>query len=128
MATWYDLEDPYAALGVRKVINAATTLTAIGGSTIPEEVLRAMNAAANWHVDMRELHEKAGDALAEMTRNEAAYVTTGCAAAISLAVLACATGGSPERIARVPFGLERSPNVLMHRAHRMPYDWARHPR
>ena len=83
-----------------------------------------MSAAGHWHVDIRELHEKAGEAIAEMTHNEAAYVTSGCAAAISLAILACITGGSPEKIAKVPFGLARTPNVVMHRAHRMPYDRA----
>lgn len=116
--------DIYRELGVRRVINAAATLTALGGSTMPREVLAAMNAAAQSHVDMRELHVKAGQVIAGLTRNEAAYVTGGCAAGISLAVLACAAGADPQRIARFPFGLDAPMHVVMHRVHRIPYDRA----
>ena len=31
--------DPYVALGVRRVINAATTLTALGGTVLAAEVV-----------------------------------------------------------------------------------------
>ncbi len=44
------------ALGVRPVLNAAATLTAIGGSVMPPEVLAAMVDASVAHVDMHELH------------------------------------------------------------------------
>lgn len=114
----------YEDLGVRPVINAAATLTALGGSTMSNEVLAAMSAAAATHVDMVELHTKVGARLAQLTHNEAAYVTSGCGAAISLAVLACAAGGDPKAIARFPFELDAPKHVVMHRVHHMPYDRA----
>ena len=64
----------YDELGVRTVINAATTLTVVGGSRMPDEVLAAMRSAAGAYVDMRELQAAAGAHLAELTGNEAAYV------------------------------------------------------
>jgi L-seryl-tRNA(Ser) seleniumtransferase len=116
--------DPYGYLGVRPVINVATTLTALGGSLMPAEVVEAMARAAASFVDLRELHERAGAELARLTDNEAAYVTNGCAGGIALAVLACITAGVPARIAALP-GDERLPrNVVVHRAHRIPYDRA----
>jgi L-seryl-tRNA(Ser) seleniumtransferase len=112
----------YDELGVRRVINAATTFTAIGGSLMPPEVLEAMREAAGSFVDMHELHDRAGEVLADLTRNEAAYVTPGCAAGIVLAVLACRTRGDLGRIAALPSSRELPDEVVMHTAHRIPYD------
>jgi uncharacterized pyridoxal phosphate-dependent enzyme len=117
-------ENPYRALGVRPVINASATLTALGGSVMPAEVTAAMEQASRWHVDMHELHQAVGRELALLTRNEAAYVTSGCAAAIVLAVLACATSGDPGAISKMPGGAGLRTEVIMHRAHRIPYDRA----
>jgi uncharacterized pyridoxal phosphate-dependent enzyme len=114
--------DIYERLGVRRVVNASTTYTALGGSLMPPEVLQAMCSAAGGFVDMHELHLAAGRRLAELTRNEAAYVTAGCAAALVLATLACRTGGDPRVIARMPHAPDLPDEVVMHTAHRMPYD------
>lgn len=112
----------YESLGVRPLINAATTYTAIGGSLMPPEVLDAMREAASCFVDLHDLHERAGAELARLTRNEAAYVTPGCAAGIVLAVLACRTKGELSRIAELPGGSALPSEVIMHTAHRIPYD------
>jgi L-seryl-tRNA(Ser) seleniumtransferase len=114
--------DVYERLGVRRVINAGTTYTALGGSLMPPEVLDAMRSAAGGFVDMHELLLAAGRRLAELTRNQAAYVTGGCAAAIVLATLACRTGGDPRVIARMPNAPDLPDEVVMHTAHRIPYD------
>jgi uncharacterized pyridoxal phosphate-dependent enzyme len=114
--------DVYERLGVCRVVNAGTTYTAFGGSLMPPEVLDAMRSAAGAFVDMHELLLAAGRRLAELTRNEAAYVTAGCAAAIVLATLACRTGGDPRLIARMPNAPDLPDEVVMHTAHRMPYD------
>jgi L-seryl-tRNA(Ser) seleniumtransferase len=112
----------YAGLGLRRVVNAATTFTAVGGSLMPPEVLAAMADAAASFVDMHELHEAAGRRLAGLTGNDAAHVTAGCGAAIVLSVLACATGGDPAAIARMPAGDGLRTEVVVHAAHRIPYD------
>ena len=112
----------YDSLGVRRIINADTTLTRLGGSLMPEPVLKAMNEAARSFVDMHDLQRRVGRRLAELTRNEAAYVCTGAAAGLFLATLACVVGSDLKAIARLP-SLEGLKNeVLIHRAQRMPYD------
>jgi L-seryl-tRNA(Ser) seleniumtransferase len=114
----------YSDLGVKPVVNAATTFTALGGSLMPEEVLAAMQEAAGSFVDMHELHLAAGKRLAELTRNEAAYATSGCAAALILALLGIRTKGDPRVLRDFP-GREHAPSeVIMHAAHRIPYDAA----
>lgn len=111
-----------AALGARPVLNAAATLTALGGGRLPEEVLRAMAEASRYQVDMHELVVLAGEELARLTRNEAAYVTCGAASAIAHGVLGCVTGGDPATIAAMPGGAGLRTEVIMHCAHRIPYD------
>jgi L-seryl-tRNA(Ser) seleniumtransferase len=112
----------YADLGVRPLINASTTFTVLGGSLMPPVVLDAMREAAGSFVDMHEFHDRAGAELARLTRNEAAYVTSGCAAAIVLAVLGCRTRGELTNIARLPHDPSLPNEVIMHAAHRIPYD------
>jgi L-seryl-tRNA(Ser) seleniumtransferase len=114
----------YDELGVRTVINAATTLTVVGGSRMPDEVLAAMRSAAGAYVDMRGLRAAAGARLADLTGNEAAYVTSSCAAALMLGTLAAITRGDPEAIARMPRGDGLPTEVVIHASHRIPYDRA----
>jgi D-glucosaminate-6-phosphate ammonia-lyase len=112
----------YERLGVEPVVNAATTFTALGGSLMPPEVLAAMTDAAGSFVDMEALHLAAGRRVAELTRNEAGLVTPGCAAALVLALLGIRTGGRPGAIRALPGRDEAPYRVIVHAAHRIPYD------
>jgi D-glucosaminate-6-phosphate ammonia-lyase len=95
--------DIYDDLGVTKVINGAATLTRLGGSLMPPEVLAAMAEAAQHFIDMDELQQKVGERLATWTRNEAAYVSSGAAAGLALSTAACITGLDPEKRERLPY-------------------------
>ena len=76
----------YEDLGIKPIINASATLTKLGGSRMPGEVLEAMHAAAGAFVDLPLLQTRVGDRIAELTRNEAAFVSSGAAGGIVLAV------------------------------------------
>lgn len=113
----------YERLGVRRIINADATLTRLGGSVMSREVLEAMEDAAGSFVDMHELQREVGRRLAELTRNEAAYVSTGAAAGIVLATLAAMNRGDLETIARaIETGESPRDEVIVQRVHRIPYD------
>ena len=113
----------YDRLGMRRVINADATLTRLGGSLMSPEVLEAMREAASSFVDMYELQQVVGKRLAELTRNEAAYVSTGAAAGLVLATLAAMTEGDLPAIADlIETGEAPKNEVIIHRAHRIPYD------
>lgn len=114
----------YAELGVRPVINAAATLTRLGGSRMPPPVVEAMAAGADAFVDLTELHRLAGERIAGLTDNEACYIASGAAAGIALAVAACITGKDPARIARLPQFDGPPAEVIVHRSQRNGYDHA----
>ena len=114
--------DFYEQLGVRRVINAAAAFTLVGGSLMPDEVVEAMRSAAGAYIDMHEYHAAAGAYLATLTNNDAAYVTSGCAAALVLGTLGAITKGDPRLIVRMPEGRGLATEVVMHTVHRCPYD------
>jgi L-seryl-tRNA(Ser) seleniumtransferase len=117
----------YERLGLRPVVNGVGTVTRLGGSLMPGPVLEAMLEAARAYVPLPELHAAAGRRLAELTRNEAAYVSSGAAAGLVLATAACVTGDDPAKMASLPRperidgGRHR---VVVFRAQRNGYDFA----
>ena len=76
----------YEDLGIKPIINASATLTRLGGSRMPREVLEAMSAAAGSFIDLPLFQTRVGDRIAELTRNDAAFVSSGAAGGIVLAV------------------------------------------
>jgi L-seryl-tRNA(Ser) seleniumtransferase len=114
----------YDELGVRTVINGNATLTSLGGSLMPPEVLAAMAEAAQHFVDIDELQEKVGARIAKWTRNQAAYVSCGAAAGLVLTTAACITGMDPAKRARLPFADGLANEVIVHRHGRVSYDFA----
>ena len=78
---------------MRPVINAAGTLTRLGGKVMAPEVAAAMAEASRSNVRMEELQERAGDYLAEVAGAEAGYVTSGAAVGVTLVEVGWA--GSP---------------------------------
>jgi L-seryl-tRNA(Ser) seleniumtransferase len=109
--------DIYDELGVRKVINGLATVTVLGGSLMPPEVLAAMAEAAGHFVEIDELQAKVGQRIAEWTRNEAAYITCGAAAGIVLSTAACMAGIDPDLRGRLPDNTAGMKNeVLVHKA------------
>src|SRR5689334_8760293 len=92
----------YADLGIRPIINAAATLTRLGGSRMPPPVVEAMAAGAQAFVDLPELQVRVGARIAELTRNQACYVSSGAAAGVALATAACIAGQDPAAVAGFP--------------------------
>jgi uncharacterized pyridoxal phosphate-dependent enzyme len=115
----------YDELGLRRVINASATLTRLGGSRMPPPVVAVMNEAAESFVDLDQLQERVGARIAELTGNEACYVSSGAAAGIVLAVAACIAGTNPALTFAFPDleGIERT-EVVIHRSQRNGYDYA----
>jgi len=114
----------YRRLGVEPIINGRSTFTILGGSLMPPEVLDAMREAAECFVDLVELQDAVGRRIAELTRNEAAFVSGGAAAGLFLSAAACMTRDSGDGTLRLD-ELDTLPReFVIHRAHRIPYDLA----
>jgi L-seryl-tRNA(Ser) seleniumtransferase len=116
--------DVYKELGVRPFINAAGTYTALSASLMPKEVREAMESAASRYVSIPELQEAAGRRIASLVHAEAALVTSGCAAALTLATAAAVAGSSQEAILRIPDVTGLKNEVVIPKGHRFVYDHA----
>lgn len=112
----------YESLGLRRIVNAQGRYTSLGGSLLPEPVCRAMVAAARGYVDLFELHRRAGARIAELTRNEAAYITNGATGGLFIAALACMTRQNLDQITRLPDLTGVRDQIVVHRIHRQPMD------
>ena len=116
--------DIYDELGVTKVVNGAATLTMLGGSLMPPEVLAAMAEAAQHFVDIDELQRKVGERIAAWTGNEAAYVSCGAAAGLALSTAACIAGTDPELCGCLPHTEDMKNEILIHKRGRVGYSFA----
>ena len=116
----------YRDLGVRTVVNAAGTLTRLGGSRMAPAVLEAMAEASRSYVRIEDLQEAAGRVIAEATGAEAGYVTSGAAAGLLLGTAACVTGLDLQKMERLPdtSAPGTKNEVVVHRVHRNSYDHA----
>ncbi len=112
----------YESLGVRPVINAAGTLTSLGGSLMAPAVLDAMSDAAGAFVDMGELHLAAGRRIAELLGVEAAHVVACASAGITSMAAACMTRGDPQMVARLPDTAGMRDRFVVQRTHRTGFD------
>jgi D-glucosaminate-6-phosphate ammonia-lyase len=114
----------YQRLGVRRVIHASGTTTRYGGSMLRPEALDAMREASQMLVNMDELNEAAGAAIARMLGAEAAFITAGASSGLILQAAACIAGDDPAKITRLPDTREMKNEIVIQRAHRFAYDQA----
>jgi L-seryl-tRNA(Ser) seleniumtransferase len=112
----------YEALGIKPVINAAGTLTALGGSVMPPEVVAAWVEASKHFVDLVQLQDKVGERIARLLGVEAAMVTTGAAGALLLGTAAAVTRGDRKLIAKLPDTAGMKNEVILQKAHHSCYD------
>ena len=116
--------DIIAELGVRTFINAAGTYTVLTASLMRPEVVAAMAAASTRFVNIDELQEAAGGRVAELIGCEAAMITSGASAALTLGTAACITGKNQDFILRIPDLTDMKSEVIVQRLHRYGYDHA----
>ena len=114
----------YKKLGVRPVIHGSGTTTRYGGSRLRPEALESMRQASTTLVNIDELNEAAGAAIARMLGAEAAFVTAGASSGLILQAAACIAGDDPAKITRLPDTRGMRNEIVIQRAHRFAYDQA----
>jgi uncharacterized pyridoxal phosphate-dependent enzyme len=112
----------YTSLGVRPVINGVGTVTNLGGSIMPPEVVRAMEEASRYFVPLVELQQKAGEKLAGMLGVPAAMITAGAASAITVATAACVVSGDTSKLRQLPDTSDLKNEVIQQKTHRSGYE------
>ncbi len=116
-----ELSDPRTKLGLRPIINAAGTMTALGASAAVPEAIAAAAELLPWFVEIDDLQRLASQSIARITGAEAGMVTASSAAAITLAVAACMTGADPGAIEQLPDVTGLRSKVVIQAGHLIDY-------
>ena len=111
----------YNSIGVKKVINGASWLTKLGGSIMPSPVIKTMEEASKWFVDMDDLNQKAGEFIAKITGAEAGLVTAGAASGMVLQAAACIAGSDPYKINQLPNTNGMKNEIIIDKGHLVAY-------
>ena len=114
----------YSRLGISPIINAAGTLTRLGGTIMRSEVRQSMADAAESLVPIEQLQAAASRSIAEVCGSEAGYIVSGAAAGLTMATAACMVGLDITKMDMLPFPRGVPDEVIICRSHRNSYDHA----
>jgi seryl-tRNA(Sec) selenium transferase len=118
--------DIYAELGVTPLVNINGTITVIGGSVMPPEVMELIRQGNQHFVLIDELEIAAGKFIANLCKSPAGYtglVTAGAAAALVVGYAGMMTEDLEARITAIP-DVRDFPRaeVIIQKSHRYPFD------
>lgn len=116
----------YAELGVTPLININGTITVIGGSVMPPEVIELIRQGNEHFVLIDDLEIAAGKFIAKLCKSPAGYtglVTAGAAAALVVGYAAMMTEDLEPRLRAIP-DISDFPRteVIIQKSHRYPFD------
>ena len=120
----WDAGSVYERLGVTPIINAAGSITRLGGSRTRPETLKLMSQAARVMVNIDDLNRAAGKELARLTGAEAGFVCSGAAGGLVLQAAAVIAGDDPVKMRQLPNTDGLKNEIAIHTMHRFPYDQA----
>ena len=118
------VDSVYQRLGVSSIINAAGSITRLGGTRTRPETLELMSHAARVMVNIDDLNRAAGREVARITGAEAGFVCSGAAGGLLLQAAACIAGNDPVKMRQLPNTDALKNEIIIHTMHRFPYDQA----
>jgi uncharacterized pyridoxal phosphate-dependent enzyme len=110
-------------LDLPRMINAAGTLTSLGGCRTRPEAIEAMRRVAGEFIPFERLLQESGEHLARILGVPAALVTAGAAPGLTLSAAACLTGAGLSQAERLPVPLPKN-KILIQCSHRNPFERA----
>jgi L-seryl-tRNA(Ser) seleniumtransferase len=96
------MDDIRPRLGLRPIINVSGTMTALGASIVPPEVVEAVAGVLPQFVEIDDVQKIASRVIARLCSTESGFVTASCSAGITLAVAGAMTGSDLAAIERLP--------------------------
>ena len=123
-STAFDVDALYQRIGVAPIINAAGSITRLGGTRTRPETLELMSRAARVMVNIDDLNRAAGQELARITGAEAGFVCSGAAGGLLLQAAAVIAGNDPVKMRQLPNTDGMKNEIAIHTMHRFPYDQA----
>jgi L-seryl-tRNA(Ser) seleniumtransferase len=118
--------DLFAEFGIRTFINAAGTYTSMTATLMRPEAMDAIRQASHKFCMLDEVQDKVGERIAKMTHAEAAVVTSGAFAALTLGMAGILTGMDPEKVKALPNleGTGMKTEVICQKSHAIGYNQA----
>ena len=118
--------DYFKELGVRTFINAAGTYTSMTASLMRPGAMDAIEYASDKFCILDDLQDKVGEKIAKITHAEAAVVTSGAFAALTLGMAGILTGKDPVRVRQLPKleGTGMKTEVICQKGHAIGYNQA----
>ncbi len=107
----------YTSIRLPRVINAAGRMTALGVSTLSDEVAHAMLEGAQSYVVMDDLMDKAGEIISSYTKAEASLVTSCASAGICMSLAGIISKGKKSIIERLPDSHGLANEVILMKGH-----------
>ena len=120
----WDVDAIYRRMGISQIINAAGSITRLGGTRTRPETLELMEKAARIMVNIDDLNRAAGRELARLTGAEAGFVCSGAAGGLVLQAAAVIAGNDPVKMRKLPDTDGLKNEIVIHTMHRFPYDQA----
>lgn len=116
--------DLFTRFGIIPYINAHDTYTIYGGSRMSEKTLLAMQQVSQHFVNIEQMQRVLGERLAQITRNDAAYITNGASGGMLLAAAVCMARSDMYAFSQLPDTAHLRNEVIVMRAQRNAYDKA----
>lgn len=118
--------DFFKELGVRTFINAAGTYTSMTATLMRPATVEAIRYASHQFCMLDDLQDKVGERIAAICHAEAAVVTSGAFAALTLGMAGILTGMDPNRVKQLPKleGTGMKTEVICQKGHAIGYNQA----
>lgn len=107
----------YEKIGLKRVINASGRMTALGVSTLSDDVAQAAIEGGQSYVIIDDLMTQAGKIISTYTGAEASCVTSSASAAIAMSIAGIITEGKTNLIRRMPNSTGLKNEVLLSKGH-----------
>lgn len=111
----------YEKIGLKRVINASGRMTALGVSTLSDEVAEASKNGGQNYVVIDSLIDKAGEIISSYTKTEDSCVTSSASAAIALSIAGLITKGKISLMERLPDTTGLKNEVIIQKGHAVNY-------
>jgi len=99
------------------IINVSGTMTALGASSVPNEIIQRMAAVLPKFVDMVALQRGASRVIHRAIGAESGMITACSAAGIAISVASCMTGADMAKVEQLPDTAGLKDEVLLQRGH-----------
>ena len=107
----------YEKIGLQRIINASGRMTALGVSTLSEEVASAAIEGGQSYVVITELMKKAGEIISTYTGGEASCVTSSASAGVCMSVAGIITKDNINLIRKMPDSSGLKNEIIIQKGH-----------